>query len=277
LPDPAPSKILDVRSLDRTAAMHEPDDRLAGDPVWELFPSPAQAPPPRRLRLWLATAVIVAAAWIVSPPLAVLIACLAASLGEFRKGRQLRRAIPDKAGGGICSLFSYAWGAWRLGAAAFVLFATILAVGLSGGENLPPSGFFAAAMLWLAGFTASAALTATGLVKAFRSGMRVWIGEGVNQARTLMIGMLLVGFTFAWLSPLLYLSLVAHAPRPNDGERAAFEGVWVAVAMFAGFSAFFLGAAVVILLLVDWFSRRILADRPGKFGPKVPTVGKWDC
>jgi hypothetical protein len=29
-------------------------------------------------------------------------------------------------------------------------------------------------------------------------------------------------------------------------------------------------------LILDWFARRIIADRPGKYGPKVPTVGKWD-
>jgi hypothetical protein len=253
--------------------MHEPDDRLAGDPVWELFPSPAQAPPPRRLRSWLATAALVVAAWMISPPLAVLIACLAASLGEFRKGWQLRRAIPDKAGGGICSLFSYAWGAWRLGCAAFVLmFVTIFTIilpGNAGRAEQPPPEFIAAAVLWLAGFVASSALTATGLVKAFRSGMRVWLGVGVNQARTLMLGMLLVGFTFAVLMPLCFL-LAPHAPHPNDGQRGA-------PAVVAGVIACQFGAPVLILILVDWFSRRILADRPGKFGPKVPTVGKWDC
>ena len=41
--------------------------------------------------------------------------------------RATRRSIPDKAGGGICALFRYAWGAWRLGITAFVLiFVTII-------------------------------------------------------------------------------------------------------------------------------------------------------
>src|SRR5687767_8989085 len=133
--------------------MHEPDDRLIGDPVWELFPHPAQPPPSRRLGSWLATAIIVVAAWVISPPWAVLIACLAASLGEFRKGWQQRRAIPDKEGGGICSLFSYAWGAWRFGGAAFVLmFVTIFLPMNAGGAKHPPPEFIAAAVLWLAGF-----------------------------------------------------------------------------------------------------------------------------
>jgi hypothetical protein len=33
---------------------------------------------------------------------------------------------------------------------------------------------------------------------------------------------------------------------------------------------------VVILLALDRVSRHVIANRPGKFGPKVPTVGKWN-
>jgi hypothetical protein len=34
--------------------------------------------------------------------------------------------------------------------------------------------------------------------------------------------------------------------------------------------------SVVILVILDRFSHHVVADRPGKFGPKVPTVGKWN-
>jgi hypothetical protein len=33
---------------------------------------------------------------------------------------------------------------------------------------------------------------------------------------------------------------------------------------------------VAILLVLDWLSRSVVADRPGTFSPRVPTVGKWD-
>ncbi len=65
-----------------------------------------------------------------------------------------------------------------------------------------PSAFIASLLLGMGGFTLSAALTALGLMAAYRSGMRVWIGEGVNRARTLLMGMLVVGFTFVVLGPL---------------------------------------------------------------------------
>ena len=50
------------------------------------------------------------------------------------------RSIPDKAGGGICSLFSYARGAWKFGVAAivliFVAICTRMPVGK--GREVPP-------------------------------------------------------------------------------------------------------------------------------------------
>ena len=56
-----------------------------------------------------------------------------------------------------------------------------------GGREVPAAlmaALFAAELLWLGGFSLSAALTASGLLAAYRSGMRVWIGDGVNRART---------------------------------------------------------------------------------------------
>src|SRR5690349_12992696 len=100
--------------------MIEPDDRLAGDPVWEMFPaSPPPAPGARRYLYGLAA--LIAAAWFLWPPLSVALACLSATFQDFRTGRQLARSIPDKAGGRICSLFAHAWGAWKVGATGFVL------------------------------------------------------------------------------------------------------------------------------------------------------------
>jgi hypothetical protein len=45
--------------------------------------------------------------------------------------------------------------------------------------------------------------------------------------------------------------------------------------LFGLFGCMF-GGPVIILVVLDWFSRRVVADRPGKFGAKVPTVGKWN-
>jgi hypothetical protein len=248
----------------------EPDDRLAGDPVWELFPAaPPQAPRPRRFRHGLAVVLLVAVSWWLHPILAVTVACLAAALKDIRTGRQLARSIPDKAGGGICALFSYAWGAWKLGAAAFaMMFVVIMIDGVAKETKGAPPAFIAAGLFWFAGFLGSASLTAAGLVKAFRSGMRVWIGEGINQARTLMLGMLIVGFTFAVLLPMCFL-LSVTALRAADADQGVLTFM---VVLFT----FMIGGPVVILIVLDWLSRRVVADKPGKFGPKVPTVGKWN-
>jgi hypothetical protein len=99
--------------------------------------------------------------------------------------------------------------------------------------------------------------------------MRMWIGQGVNQARTLMLGMLIVAFTFAVLVPGL-LSLTAIVPRAGGG--AAGAGVLLAATL-----ALMLGGPIVMLMILDWLCRHVVTDRPGKFGPKVPTVGKCDA
>jgi hypothetical protein len=96
--------------------------------------------------------------------------------------------------------------------------------------------------------------------------MRVWIGEGVNRARTLLMGMLIVGFIFVVLGPWS-IWLLGRYPRASD-SRVDLPG------LLALYGCLFAGP-VVILLIVDWIGRRVIADSPGKFGPKVPAVGEW--
>jgi hypothetical protein len=254
--------------------MNEFDDRLAGDPVWELFPGTVPTPAQgslnaRACRRWLLVVGLVAFCWLLFPPLAVITACLAVSFRDFRTGRQLSRSIPDKAGGTICARFAFAWGAWKLGLAGFLLI-FVFAIGLAtaGERSDLIMGLSTAVFLWMGGFTLSAVFTAVGLVKAYRTGMRVWIGEGVNQARTLMLGMLIVSFTFVILGPLC-LGLVGRHPGAGNSNDAELPFLIVLMAsIFAG--------PVAILLVLDWLSRRVVANLPGKFGPKVPTVGKWN-
>src|SRR3954449_7405549 len=140
--------------------MIEPDDRLAGDPVWEMFPSTDQPPRSRRFRYGLAVLIVVA--WFLWPPLSVTLACLAAGLKDFRTGRQLARSIPDKAGGRVCSLFAYAWGTWKFGATGFLLvFVTaIILAGQVGKPKEVPTASIVAMLLWMGGFLGASLLTA---------------------------------------------------------------------------------------------------------------------
>jgi hypothetical protein len=206
---------------------------------------------------------------LVHPPLAGVIVCLAFAAPDFRTGRQLARSISSKAGGTICARFSYAWGAWKLGATAFVLMiASAVIIPLAGDIRSMISTLLILMLLWIGGFTVSSVFTALGLLEAYRSGMRVWIGEGVNQARTLLLGMLIVVFTFGVLGPVS-IWVVGLSPRAPE-SRAAEISLFLAclVCQFAG--------PVGILVVLDRISRRIIADRPGKFGSKVPSVGKWN-
>jgi hypothetical protein len=247
--------------------MPEADDRLAGDPVWELFPALEDDSRLRHSRTSLLLLALALSYWI--PTASVILACVAASFREFWEGRRLSRSIPGKAGGRICSLFTYAWGAWKLGVTAFLLMFVVIGVYAASKEKPEvPAGAFATMLLWFIGFTASAALTATGLLMAFRSGMRVWIGEGVNEARLLLGAMLIVAFAFLVLGPLC-VSLIGAAPSARDGESNVHRTL-------IAFGCVLVGGPIPILITLDRISRHVVADTPGKFGPKVPTVGKWD-
>ncbi len=254
--------------------MYEPDDRLVGDPVWELFPVPAPQASrgtilKRRWGRWLAATGLIAATWFLAPPLSVVLACLSFSYRDLANGRQLARAIPDKAGGRICALFASAWGLWKLGSVAFVSLFPITSVN-SPGDPRPdmPLSFAVAMLLWLGGCTISAVFAVAGLAKAYRSGMRIWIGEGINQARMLLMGTLVVVFAYFVLVPLI-LWLATLFPQRGQVHTGS---PWVLMCFFGCL----FGIPLLIVLTLDGICRHVVADRPGKFGPKVPTVGKWN-
>jgi hypothetical protein len=251
---------------------NESDDRLEGDPVWELFAQPASSSTSRRLEaysygLWVIAGGLLFVAWFFDSVLAMVAACLAVGAPDFLKGRSLGRSIPDKAGATICARFTYAWGAWKFAGLAMLMifvWAALIDPKKHGGEV--PAIFPVTIILWAGGFTGSAALTASGLFSAYRAGMRVWVGEGVNRARFLLLGMLMVAFALTVLGPLcIWLAVLPRENSPID----------VAAILLPVFSCIFVGP-VIILVVLDFLSRRVVADRPGKFGPKVPAVGKWN-
>jgi hypothetical protein len=252
--------------------MNEVDDRLAGDPVWELFPYPSSGPGrenvlAHRSKHWLAVIGGVAVAWFLYPPLSVVSACLAVGYRDFVTGQRLARSMPDKAGGKVCSRFSYAWGAWKASWAAFaIVFAVFYLEVVSKGRSDPPPAFVAAILSWIASFALSAAWTASGLLAAYRSEMKVWIGEGLSQARLLLLGMLLAGLALTMFA-LTSLWIVGKLLRVSDEK--SYDIIFIIIFI----CSFFCCGGVLPLL--DWLAPRILADRPGKFGPKVPAVGKW--
>jgi hypothetical protein len=250
--------------------MDEIDDRLAGDRIWELVPyrSTRATRGPRFAFYagWLAVACLVAASWTFSPSFAVATACLAVAAGDFRKGLQLAESIPAKAGGAVCARFRYAWGAWKLGLTALVfMFGTAVLVRRH--SEIPPA-FLASLLLCMGGFSLSAIWTSSALVLAYRSRMRDWVGEGVHKARTLSLAMLIVGFIFAVLGPIC-LQLATGVPLANESHGS------VPVVVGAMFALLF-GGPLAMLLILDRFCRRVVADRPGRFDAKVPMVGKWE-
>lgn len=252
--------------------MYEADDRLDGDLVWEIFAPtvlPEAAPAKGRIGQWAIVVALIVVGGMFFPPMAVLVACLAVAWPDFRKGRQIARTLPDRASGKVCARFHYAWGAWKIGCAAIALmFLFVMIFATIDKEDQPPSASVAAVFLWMTSFTASAILAGSGVWAAYRSGMRVWIGEGVNRARTLLLSMLLVGFVYGYILPLSFC-LVSPAPRGQGDPNVA------AILFLLCVLGSTLIGPLVILVIRDAIARRVIAETPSKFGKTVPAVGKW--
>jgi hypothetical protein len=248
--------------------VNEVDDRLAGDLVWELFPARSGGheaePLAATVARWALLASLVAAAWWLSPPLGVVTACIGVAAQDFQHAWRITRSFSDKAGGTIIALFACAWGSWKFGLTAVVFF--FLTVILGRNQSDVPPAVVTTLLLAAGGYSLSAVLTAVGLVRAYRVAMRVWVGEGVNRARTLLLGMLIVGFTIGVLGPLcVWLA--------TGGSRHA-DTPFQALAVGAGVLGLSIIGPIVMLFIVDWLSRRVVAERPSKLGPKVSAVGK---
>ncbi len=158
--------------------MNEPDDRLEGDPVWELFACGALVRH-KRVRGFIAICdgrLALLSWWqpgAMSPVLGVVATCSSVAIEDLSGGGSLALFVPDKTGGTICALFTWAWGAWKIGVAGFVMTFALMPVyapSLRGAE--PPAWAMAPLLLSFGGFVLSAVLSALGLVMAFRSGMR---------------------------------------------------------------------------------------------------------
>lgn len=265
--------------------MYEYEPELDGDLDWALFPAPERIPSRReRITTCVKAALVIGACWFITPALGITAACAAVSLKDLSTGRRLARVIPDRTGARVCSWFSYAWGCWKVGMTALGTF--FLLAALQGGEKKELSqpspemfGALAGCLFLFGGFLASAGFTAAGLIAALRSGMRVWIGEGMNQARTLLLAMLLAMFTCFVLIPWTVLlgrffTRTAVTSQVEVGWSTSYA--FLGALLILGMGLFLFAAPIFILIMLDRLCRRVVAGRPGKFGPKVPSVGKWN-
>ena len=253
--------------------MNETDDRLVGDPVWELFayPAPGPAQPASRIRRygpWLIVAGLIALGWFLFPPLAVVTAGLSVAARDFRRGRQLARSIPSKAGGTICAVQLCLGGLEArngrlrvdVGLRIPLRARDETARNALGGPGLDVSGH--------GGFHF------VGGVDSFGPGSGLPIGNarldrrGGESGQDAPDGHVDRGICLRGSRSDEPLAL-RRFPRAIDAQPAALPD------FLAFCSCLFVGPLLIVLVL-DRISRRIIADRPGKFGPKVPTVGKWN-
>ncbi len=253
--------------------MYETDDRLDGDLVWEIFAPPAPAPgltdtPGSRIGRWAVVLSLIVVGGLFFPPMAVLVACLAIAWPDFRAGRRIARTLPDRSSARVCARFHYAWGTWKIGGVAIALmFLVAFAFAPIAEEAPPPAGFVAAGILGLVSFTVSAVLAASGVWAAYRSGMRVWIGEGANRARTLLLSMLIIGLIYGYILPMCFWLVSLALDHRGDQNVSAVLFVLCVGSVLIG--------PLVVLLVLDAIARRVIAETPSKFGKAVSAVGKW--
>ncbi|MGE3817910.1 MAG: hypothetical protein AB7I30_00600 [Isosphaeraceae bacterium] len=240
--------------------MSETDDRLVGDHVWEVYPA-TRRPTSRgalATRLGVFVVLIIGGLW-VHPPLGAYFFCVGVAWGDFAQGRTAWRGIPDRWVGFVSACFHFAWGFWKLGVSAFACLFVLTVIDLKSEE--PPPGVPGAVAISLGGFCLAAVLTVLGIVGALRGGLVIWLGEGFNRAKTLLLSMLIVGFVLGFLIPLCLLLVDDSRPILNLLTFAALYG-----GMFVG--------PVILLLTRDLLEQRILADRPIEYGRKGPLIGK---
>jgi hypothetical protein len=132
----------------------------------------------------------------------------------------MTRSIPDKVGRTICVRFAYAWGAWKAAWAALATcFISLYLYVPSANHPDPPLAFILSMLLFLSGFIASAFWTGLGLVAAYRAEMKVWVGEGMNQARMLLPGLLAFGAGCGLFIPVMSWVMINFFVKRNIDRK----------------------------------------------------------
>jgi len=77
---------------------------------------------------------------------------------------------------------------------------------------------------------------------------------------------LIVAFTFLVLGPFCF-----SLPRMgSSGNESNIRGFLITM------GGVMIGGPILLLIALDRISRHVVADTPGKFGPKAAALGKWE-
>ena len=244
--------------------------------------------PDRRSGRWLHLS-----AWVVAlvvfemtadPSLVVVVGCSKFGWAQLRAARWLRKSDPNRRRGRACGWFYVSWGLWRISIVATLLMFVVIFLFQILRErlgaapkvgNAPPIQFVMAFLVAFFGFAFSTLTSIFGVVSAWRSRTRVWVGRaGINSFRgrtwppvtsgadwNRIGGLLLTAVPLALLGgsflPLsIVLTIAWIAARGIAGEIAAELTIYV------GGTFSIIAGAIVLLALMDAAKRRMEARSP---------------
>jgi len=215
-----------------------------------------------------------------NPVLSTALGCLKFGWGELREARWLIRTDPDRRRGRICSQFYLAWGLWRVSLVAtaiffLVAFAAVFherAAGRAPANNDLPPPAMTAMILAMAGFSASALISAWAVASASRHRLKVWVGPEArwarednvwppqeaprrrateNRAKAILFSAVLTAVAFC----LLFLLIGSLAWLFGDRPPAWLALVVTILPMLI--------LPIAVLGLMDYLGRRVIANSPG--------------
>jgi len=232
--------------------------------------------------------ILLLSGWVIyeataQPALAVAAVCLKFGWGDFRTGWWLARRDPDRGRAAASSWLFLALGLWKSGLmAGFLMFTLPMAIPWQarGQQAAQPQGasfeaFMGAGIMVMACFNFSVLASSVAFYLGWRRRLKLWAGGKVHLARRrnlwpptqVTLGganwadALLVTTLVLYLAPLLiFAAVLAVSLVGGGGVRAP--------AVVLSVLPFVFGGPLLVLLLRDFFGRRLLARAPSEcWGP----------
>lgn len=247
----------------------------------------ADSSPTHRGIRWAGWPLMLFLAWLLfeltaDTALAAVVACARFGWSDFQTALWLRRTDPQKGRGKTCFWFYLASALWKVAVTASVLmflFPFIMLVQAAPNQpraNAPPAEFTAALVQAMLGFLLASMATAVGAACALRRHVKVWVDGAVYVARrdgfwppsavcrANRTGVLLTTTLIVAAVPcfvLLFIVQIALVGEPGhvNKQHALWTTVFLLVSMLL--------AAVLILGLREWLTRRVVAAVPWECWP----------
>jgi hypothetical protein len=222
------------------------------------------------------------------PTISIPLGCVAWGWDEILLSRWLKRVDPDRVRGRVCSRFYLSWGLGRIGLMALAMMFGIIGLQVAaegspaqGNSKPPPPESVGCLLVSLTGFLLSSAVTSFAVVTALRDSVRIWVGPEARWARadavwppqcarprgksTNRTKRILIGFIITLSTTGLIVGLFSWPFFSVPATTSPTITVAIVLLLL-------IGLPVLILLLLEWLSARIIAPTPSACWSSVDRV-----